>query len=300
MYMKKVALATQKEYIHPENPDAYIQNILLEDEILIDALASRNIRAFRVAWDDPQFDWGQVDKVIIRATWDYYIRYKEYRQWLKHVASKSHLVNPLDQVIWNFDKTYLLALHAKGIHIPDTMYIEAGEKRSLSMIANGLSWEEFVLKPAISGGGFHTYRFTRVDGKLENIFRDLIEERNMIIQAFQPYVVEEGEHTLVMINGEYSHAVLKKARPGEFRVQDDFGGTVHAYQPNAEEIQFAEMVMAAIHPVPSYARVDIIRDRQGKWALQEVEMIEPELWFRMAPEAAQKLANGLAGLIESQ
>ena len=29
-----------------------------------------------------------------------------------------------------------------------------------------------------------------------------------------------------MINGQFTHAVLKKAKPGDFRVQDDFGGTV--------------------------------------------------------------------------
>ena len=43
-----------------------------------------------------------------------------------------------------------------------------------------------------------------------------------------------------------------------------------------------------------YARVDAIRDNSGRLAIMELEMIEPELFFRFAPAAADVLAAGLA------
>ena len=92
-------------------------------------------------------------------------------------------------------------------------------------------------------------------------------------------------------NGEFSHAVLKIAKPGDFRVQDDFGGTVHDYSPSAEQIAFAKSVVHAAPELPIYARVDIFRDNEGNWALAELEIFEPELWFRLDPTAAHTLAK---------
>jgi len=42
--------------------------------------------------------------------------------------------------------------------------------------------------------------------------------------------------------------------------------------------------------MPDYARVDMIWDNEGQPAVSEVELIEPELWFRMASSAALRLA----------
>ena len=54
---------------------------------------------------------------------------------------------------------------------------------------------------------------------------------------------------------------------------------------------------AAVAAVPFdvlYARVDLIRDNDGQLAIMELEMIEPELFFRFKPEAADLLAAGIA------
>lgn len=87
----------------------------------------------------------------------------------------------------------------------------------------------------------------------------------------------------MLFDGKFSHAIRKLAKPGDFRVQDDHGGTVHDYQPDAEQIEFAEKAMAVCSTLPSYGRVDMVRDNQGKLALMELEMIEPELWLRKHP-----------------
>ena len=67
---------------------------------------------------------------------------------------------------------------------------------------------------------------------------------------------------------------------GDYRVQDDFGGTIHDYQALEKEKLFAEMVVRACDPSPYYARVDLVWDNNNELAVGELELIEPELWFR--------------------
>ena len=56
-------------------------------------------------------------------------------------------------------------------------------------------------------------------------------------------------------------------------------------------VKLAEQCTRIISPIPSYARVDIIWDNSGDLAVSELELIEPELWFRLNSNAAQKLAE---------
>ena len=92
-----------------------------------------------------------------------------------------------------------------------------------------------------------------------------------------------------MINGQYSHAVLKRAKNGDFRVQDDYGGSVESYCPNSIEHQFCETIIDVLPFKPIYARLDIIRDNSNNLALSELELIEPEMWFRESLTAHKSL-----------
>src|SRR5690606_13493008 len=143
-----------------------------------------------------------------------------------------------------------------AIPIPNTLFVEVGETRTLSELALATGWTEWVLKPAVSGSARHTYRLNAAAlAAHEDIFRKLIAIESMLLQEFQHRVVSEGEKTFMVFDGQYSHAILKKAKQGDFRVQDDFGGTVHEYTATSEEIAFVEKVMAAVSPTPVYARV---------------------------------------------
>ncbi len=71
----------------------------------------------------------------------------------------------------------------------------------------------------------------------------------------------------------------------------DFGGTVHHHEASDDEIEFALKAVEACPELPAYARVDIIRDNDGELAVSELELVEPELWFRLKPEAAGLLAD---------
>ena len=60
-----------------------------------------------------------------------------------------------------------------------------------------------------------------------------------MLQELIPEVAERGETSLVFLGGVFSHAVVKRAKPGDFRVQKDFGGHVEVTTPSAALLSFA-------------------------------------------------------------
>ncbi|WP_299681986.1 RimK family alpha-L-glutamate ligase [uncultured Tenacibaculum sp.] len=298
--MKKfdVVILSERRYVNPLKVDDYVKNLLLEDDLVKKALEKEGLKVTRLSWDDPDFNWSDTKYILFRTTWDYFDRFPEFSVWLKKVSMQTKLINSEAIIRWNLDKHYLLDLQNKGVHICESYFVEKGETASLQEIATKHNLKNFVLKPCISGGGRHTYKITsETIAEHENTFQKLIAEEAYIVQPFQKNIVEKGEISLIIINGEFTHAVLKIAKPGDFRVQDDFGGTVHDYTPTSEEIAFAEKAIKACDELPLYARVDIFTDNNNKLAIAELELIEPELWFRNHPEAAVKLSQPIKQLI---
>lgn len=291
MNVYDIALVTEAKYVNPTTVDWYTQQVLTEDGLVQQALEDAGYRVIKVSWDNATFDWSKVSLVLIRTTWDYSARFHEFKCWLERVAQQTCLINSPTLINWNIDKCYLQDLHQKGITIPPTHIVAARATTSLSALQRELGWEQMVLKPAVSAGGRHTYKVTvETVQEQEALFQDLIAAEAMVLQPFLHNIVKKGEVAFMVINGKVTHAVLKKAKKGEFRVQDDFGGSVEVYQPSEAEISFAEQVVAACPEQPIYARVDMVWDNHNQMALSEIELIEPEMWFRNYPLAAQKLA----------
>lgn len=296
--MVDVTLLTDARYVNPVNPDWYKQNILEDDRLVREALERKGLTVARTHWDNPDYDWTKTKLAVFRTTWDYFDRYAEFSKWLDQVNTQTKLVNPLSLIRWNIDKHYLRDLEQQGIRIPPTVFIEPGDQRRLAEIITPTGWADCILKPAISGAARHTYRLNRENiSAHEEIFQQLIAHESMLLQEFQNPVLEKGEVAFMLFGGKYSHAVLKKAKPGDFRVQDDFGGTVHDYKPTNQEIKFAERVVAYCKPAPAYARVDVIWNNQHELCVSELELIEPELWFRKHHAAAELFAEALCKIV---
>lgn len=292
-----VALLTDARYEDPalDRVDWYVRNILDEDALVRAGLAAHGLRSVRVDWANPSFDWASVRCAVFRTTWDYFDRFPQFSAWLDHVQSRTALVNPIDQVRWNLDKHYLSELSGRGVRTVPTRFVERGESVELAALLEEQGWDDAVLKPAVSGAARHTYRIDRESaGEHQAVLDRLLAEESMMVQPFQREIVERGELTLVVIGGECTHAVRKVAKSGDFRVQDDHGGTVHAHTATPEELRFARRAAAACEPVPAYARVDVVRDNEGALALMELELVEPELFLRFHPPAARALADEVA------
>lgn len=297
--MTDITLLTDSRYVNPKEINWYIQNILDEDHLLRTALERRGLVVNRTNWDNPDFDWSGTRYAVFRTTWDYFNRFNEFSQWLDKVTEKTTFINAIELVRWNMDKHYLRDLKNKGVSIPPTVFIEPGDERRLIEIVNESGWNDCILKPAVSGSARHTYRLNSKNlEEHEPIFRKLIADESLLLQEFQQPVINKGEVAHMLFNGRYSHAVLKKAKPGDFRVQDDFGGTVHDYEPSQHEIEFTEQVVACCNPLPVYARVDVMWDNHHNLCVSELELIEPELWLRKNNQAAEYFAEALLMAID--
>ncbi len=120
---------------------------------------------------------------------------------------------------------------------------------------------------------------------------DILQTGTLLIQPFFPSIVEQGEWSLVFFEGEYSHALKKHPAAGDYRVQDDWGGTVTPAIAPSSLIADAEKVLAAAGESFLYARVDGFESRDlGGLVCTELEVVEPELFFRADPQAPERFA----------
>ncbi|RXZ43569.1 ATP-grasp domain-containing protein [Crenobacter cavernae] len=286
---------TEGRYLAADETCWYTRQVHQEDNLVADALRRRGLKVARLDWADPDFDWSQTRSAVFRTTWDYFHRFAEFAPWLARAGRETRFFNEAALIHWNIDKHYLGQLADAGINIVPTRFIEVGDARTLAEQVADSGWDDAILKPTISGGARHTYRLKPEDTAAhEATFAELVAAEALMLQPFQRQILDAGELSLMVIDGRVTHAIRKTARAGDFRVQDDWGGTVHDYTPSAEEIAFAEAAVAAVPFDVLYARVDAVRDNDGRLALMELEMVEPELFFRFHPEAADALACGLA------
>lgn len=297
-----IALVSERRYVgrEPAPDDWYLHNILHDDRLLTEALVTHGLTAERVDWSDATVDWASYRFAVFRTTWDYFDRFPEFTTWLKRAERDVRFINAAQTVWWNLDKHYLGDLERRGVAIVPSVYVEAGSGETLPALLKRSGWAEGVLKPCVSGAARHTYRVNTANAAA-------IQERTAPVMAqeafiYQPFVRDiqvGGERSVMVFGGVATHAVRKVPKAGDFRVQDDHGGTWTPYEPTAEEIAFAERAVAAVEPRPQYARVDIVRGNDGALQLMELELIEPELWLRSKPEAAARFAAAIAAELTS-
>ena len=292
----EIALLTERRFRASQAPegDGFLANILHEDRLLSEAFRAIGFHAVRVDWSDPTIDWSRFRAAVFRTTWDYFTRFAEFNSWIGLVETQTTLCNAPSIVRWNMDKHYLLDLERQGVPIVPSRFLERGSAVAVAALLEETGGSQAIVKPCVSGGAHHTYRVDRENAEeIDSIVGPLLQDVSMMFQPFLEEIVRTGEDTLMVIDGRYTHAVRKVAKPGDFRVQAEFGGTVQDLVPTSEHIEVAERAMAACSPAPAYGRVDMVRDHEGRLAVMELEVIEPELWLRYHPPAAEAMARGI-------
>ena len=287
-----VVLLTDSRYVNPKKIDPYIENVLNEDGLVIQGLEKLNLRTIKKDWNDSNFNWSSTQSAIFRSTWNYFDQFSNFRNWLDLVKDQCYLINPYEQINWNLDKHYLLDLQKQDLPIVESIFVSKKTKLNLETISKNKNWKEIVVKPTISGAARHTYLLKKDEIKnFQDKWLSLTNNEDFMVQEFQKNILNSGEIAVMLFGGEYSHSVLKKAKKGDFRVQDDFGGSVEKINPSLEIIELAEKTVKSLKTTPLYARVDIIFDNDNNPVISELELIEPELWFRFKEESAYKLAE---------
>ena len=282
----------------------------VDDAPLHEALTSHDVTLDLPCWSDPAIDWSGYDACLIRTTWDYAHRRREFVEWAATAANATRLFNPIETIRWNTCKSYLKDLDAAGIPTIPTVWLETGDAFDLENILDQHKWEKGFIKPRIGATARATCRFCRHDDSLDKAIRhlsDYLEDEAMLVQPYLPSVESFGEWSAIVIDGTMTHAVRKIPAAGDYRVQDDFGAVDRPYQPRPHELELVAQVMRTLQSnhqwtgdetsPPLYARVDVLRDGEAS-LVNEVELVEPSLFFRHAPHAARALARSLVGRIQ--
>ncbi len=286
--MKKVAFVTYHK----------APNLTADDALALAPLKQFDIAAIPTIWDNPQVDWKKFDAVIMRSCWDYHYKPRDFSRWLGYLKElKIAVWNPLEILRWNMNKTYLRELAAKGVAIPPTVWIEAGSSADLRALLSANGFEQAVIKPTISATAHQTWLTSLATAHHDQSHLDMIlRASGAMVQQFVEAVTGSGEWSLLFFGGEYSHAVLKRPRDGDFRVQSDFGGTSLRLDPSPALIKQAEAILRLIDQPLLYARVDGF-DLSGKFVLLELELLEPALFLEMEELSPNRLAAALASVV---
>ncbi|HET9252539.1 MAG TPA: hypothetical protein VFP58_10530 [Candidatus Eisenbacteria bacterium] len=267
------------------------------DDVLASALRRRGVETVASPWDEIHADrLEKGDLVCIRSTWDYFLgRAEEFRRWIESFSrNPERLVNPPDTALWNLDKIYLRELHAAGVPIPETRWIESVEDGALGATLKDAGWDLAVVKPRVAGGGHGTYR-VGPDTKLTDKERVPAYASGALVQEYVTEIESRGEISLMYLAGKFSHAIVKRTSSGDFRVQSQFGGTIERIEAGPPLREFgAEVLRRAARPWV-YARVDLVERATGP-VLMELEILEPDLFFTQEPRAAEVLAGELIAL----
>jgi hypothetical protein len=289
--MKKIAFVTYQKAPH----------LTPDDALAVAPLKELEIEVTPAIWNDPAVNWKRFDAVIVRSCWDYHRQPRQFRQWLDHLQTQQiTLWNPAEIIRWNMDKKYLQELAAKGVAIPPTIWLEAESVADLFSLLNETRFAQAVIKPTISATAHQTYRTVPATARADQAKLDAVLRRSgVMIQKFVDEITTTGEWSLIFFAGKFSHAVLKRAPDGDFRVQADFGGTYHQHLPPPELIKQAEAILRLLEPPLLYARVDGV-DRNGQLVLMELELIEPCLFLNIDAAAPRRFAEAIFQFMNSE
>jgi hypothetical protein len=272
----------------------------LSDFVVYDGLVRAPLAELGWALDDVPWRasaaWDSYDIVVIRTTWDYQNAPDDFLAVLDAVARATRLENPIETVRWNLRKSYLRELERAGVRIVPTLWGGNADAANLHAAFAELGTDEIVVKPEVGANADDAVRL-RVGGRgadrtIEHAAA-LFSRRRHMIQPFVTSVVTEGEFSLIFFDGEYSHTVLKTPRPADFRVQEEHGGIITTVTPEPALLRRAVAAVAAVRPVPLYARADLVRIDDGDFALMELELIEPSLYLSYDETAAARFARAI-------
>ncbi|MFC7202977.1 RimK family alpha-L-glutamate ligase [Haloferax namakaokahaiae] len=283
--MTTIALATGAEF----------PTLIDDDDSFVAALEAHGVTVEPAVWSDESVEWNEFDAIVIRSTWGYYEHAEAFVAWIDSLKSVSTPVwNHPEMLRWNTHKFYLRDLADRGVSTLPTEYVEQNEGVSLESVFEERDWDELIVKPAVSAGAFETKRITHDEHESEQSWVDsLNQSHDLLIQEFAREITG-GEWSIIFFGDDYSHSVVKRPKEGDFRVQDDYGGSVHVEEPSESLREQAREVLDAVEAEtaerPLYARIDGV-ERDSDFCLLEAELIEPELFFRVDSEAGERFAG---------
>lgn len=257
-------------------------------DVEADALRRCGATVEPVAWTDPG-GLPNYDLILPLVAWGYHHRYGQWLRLLNRFdAERLPVVNRPDLLWWNSDKTYLTQLAIKGVPTVETVEVDALDPANLAAAAERFGTSELVVKPPVSASAAGAHRI-----RIGEAIPEAARGRRMMIQPFVSSIVTEGEYALMLFDGKFSHAVVKRPKPGDFRVQEELGGVTVPSAAPPGAIELAKQALAAAPAKAAYVRVDVVRGDDGELRIMELELIEPALFLDRAPDGGAAFARAI-------
>jgi glutathione synthase/RimK-type ligase-like ATP-grasp enzyme len=245
-------------------------------------------------WTDPG-DLSGFDLVMPLVAWGYHQDPPRWHALLDRLERESvPTLNPVSLLRWNSDKRYLAELGEKGVATIPTQLVEVLDEAALAR-ARVKFGEQLVIKPPVSASAYGTH----LVGANDPVPPDAVG-REMLVQPFFRAVAAEGEYSIMLFDGYFSHSIVKRPKAGDYRVQPHLGGTEFPCEPPAGAIELAHAALAAAPARATYARVDMVRDNDGDLAIIELELIEPALWLQHAPDGGELFAAAVRSALAQE
>jgi glutathione synthase/RimK-type ligase-like ATP-grasp enzyme len=267
-------------------------DFVMDNDMSIEPMMALGWQADVVPWRDSSIDWNAFDAVYISTPWDYPQHIEEFLRVLKTIDNSSAtLINSLSLVRWSLSKTYLRDLEERGAAIVPSMWCDDIDVAQIPQWFDVFKTEALVIKPATGVNAIDTFVLKNpVSAELTEQLSRVFQQRAFMVQPFVENIRDEGEYSLFFFGGEYSHAIQKIPKPGDFRVQEEYGADIRSVEPSQDLLETAQCVLALVEPQPVYVRADFVRDTTGDYLLMELEMIEPALYLRTDDGAAARFA----------
>ena len=258
------------------------------------ALASGGAEVSPVPWTDHS-DLSAFDLALPLVVWGYHLDYDAWLGFLDRVErERLPLINPPTLLRWNSDKAYLAELSEAGIPTVPTLVVESCCDADLEEARRTFGSDWLVIKPPVGASAKGAHRLGPSDDlPLES------RKKPMIVQPLIEEIGRTGEFSLMLFAGEYSHAVVKRPKRGDFRVQEYHGGETRPCDaPPTGAIELAQAALAVAPAAAAYARVDIVADDEGTLRIMELELIEPALFLDHAPDGGTAFTRSILSLAQ--
>ncbi|MGP1283546.1 MAG: ATP-grasp domain-containing protein [Parasphingopyxis sp.] len=265
-------------------PDAFEHDQMVD--CLSDAFESHGNEIAAVSWDDTTTDWSDFDAALIGSTWDYQDRLDAFLERLAHIERETRLFNPCALVRWNSRKTYLRDLESKGVRTVPTLWLDVPGETDARAAFDALDSDDIVFKRQVGANAEGQFRLKRGDPVPAMA-------HPMMAQPFLPAIRTEGELSFAFVDGGFSHALVKSAAAGDYRIQSSYGGREAPHRPDPSDMAAATAVIGSLADQPLYARVDMVRGEDGDLLLIELELIEPFLYPLQGPGLGARLHSAL-------
>ena len=275
---------------------SHLADLYEDDRLAAEALRRRGHEVLPAVWTQtPASALDAFDVVVMRTPWDWFHRRLEFRRYLQSLReTRARVLNGVQQLIDFADKTYLPRLQAQGVDVVPSVQLLPAELQRVPGVLAQKKWARAVLKPAFTANsvGAQVFEAERAELVVAEVLASAPPvDEPYLLQPFVP-AIAQGELSFVFFGGEFSHAVKKSPRSGDWRVQHDYGGVSVPFVPEAKQMEAATVLLARSAPGSVYARVDTV-EWEGRLHVMELEVVEPELFFRHHPAAPERFAAAL-------